>query len=297
MDLDLYLNDEHVASTQERSRGQKVVITYTDDVAARFGGETSLLSCSLPTPGPSTPSNARAFLEGLLTEGRALEAMAARLRAVQLTDGAPSTPRDAVGLLAAFGRECAGAVIAVDRGSSLSPDGGGYEALDEASVGALISGLPRAPLGINPEAGVRMSLAGAQPKLLLARFDGAWYEPYNGAASTHILKPTQRWPLSADNEAIVMALARAIGLCEHDTWVETIEDVRVFVTARYDRHISPGTRTVTRRHQEDMCQALGVSADFHAANRPSLFGSSGEFVADGACTEPGDGDGGEVGLA
>jgi hypothetical protein len=35
----------------------------------------------------------------------------------------------------------------------------------------------------------RSILAGYQPKLLLARFDGQWYLPRGRAHSTHILKP------------------------------------------------------------------------------------------------------------
>jgi serine/threonine-protein kinase HipA len=40
----------------------------------------------------------------------------------------------------------------------------------------------------------RSMLAGSQPKLLLARFDGQWYLPRGRAHSTHILKPSPPVP-------------------------------------------------------------------------------------------------------
>lgn len=72
MKLDLYLNSKMVATTVERSRGRQVVLEYTDQVDRDHPPETALLSCSLPTPGPSRPAATRAFLEGLLPEGEAL---------------------------------------------------------------------------------------------------------------------------------------------------------------------------------------------------------------------------------
>ncbi len=49
---------------------------------------------------------------------------------------------------------------------------------------------------------LRMSLAGAQPKIALARdADGAWARTARGAPTTHILKPEYRnprsWPTSS----------------------------------------------------------------------------------------------------
>jgi hypothetical protein len=83
MELDLWLGDRMVARAQERDRGRKLGIAYEPDVVAAVGDEIPFLSCSLPTPGPSTPANARAFLEGLLPEDRALETMAASVRGVR----------------------------------------------------------------------------------------------------------------------------------------------------------------------------------------------------------------------
>lgn len=268
MDLDLWLCGSLVARTESRERGARVRIVYDGDVAAEVGDEVPLLSCSLPTPGPSAPARAHAFLEGLLPEGRALEAAAAQVRGVRLRNGAPEAPSDAVMLLAEFGRECAGAVVAVPAGSP-APVGGSYEPLDEGGLAAIVRGLPQHPLGTDLNRDIRMSLAGAQPKFLLARIDGSWCEPAGGAPSTHILKPTTpAWPDSARNEALVMTLARRAGLTDHPVWVEEMGGTPVLVVERYDREVRSGN--VVRLHQEDICQAVGLRpADKYAIGRPS----------------------------
>ena len=268
MELDIWLGDQLVARTRERDRGRKVSIVYEESVVATMGNEIPLLSCSLPTPGPSEPAKARSFLEGLLPEGRALETMAAGLRGVRLEAGAPATPSDAVSLLAEFGRECAGAVAIVPSGGRDRPHEGSYRPLDQTDLAAILNDLATHPLGADPDREIRMSLAGAQPKFLLARFDGKWFQPLDGAASTHILKPTTRWPYSAENESLIMHLARAVGLTDSLTWVQDIDGTPVLVVERYDRR-TDGKRVV-RLHQEDLCQALGIRPiDKYQIGRPS----------------------------
>lgn len=267
-ELDLWLGTELVARTVSQRDG-KVRIVYTDEAADRYEGGTPLLSCSLPTPGRSEAAEAFAFLEGLLPEGRALQAAAATLRGVKLRQDtmAPESPADALLLLGAYGRECAGAVIAQPAGVR-TPHPGRYEPVDSARMGQIIADLPRRPLGTDLDRGIRLSLAGAQPKFLLARFDGAWFEPLDGAASTHILKPTIEWESSAENEALVLALARAAGLTECEAMVERIGERSVLATSRYDRIVEG--RSVRRLHQEDMCQALGMrTSEKYAIGRPS----------------------------
>jgi HipA-like protein len=136
-ELDIWLGDQLVARTRARDRGRRLSIVYDESVVAVVGDEAPLLSCSLPTPGPSQPARARSFLEGLLPEGRALETMAARLRGVQLQGGAPATPADSVSLLAEYDRECAGAVVVVPSGINYRPDQGRYRRLDQADLAVL----------------------------------------------------------------------------------------------------------------------------------------------------------------
>ena len=268
MELDVWLGERLVGHVRER-RG-KVYADYTEETVASYGPEVPLLSCSLPTPGPGPSDRTRAFLEGLLPEGTALRAMAAQIRGVSLTaGGVPEKPTDSVLLLAEFGRECAGAVATAPSGDGWSPRPGRYDPLDEIGLERLINDLPSNPLGADLGAGRRMSLAGTQPKVVLARLDGAWYEPVDGAASTHILKPTRTWPRSADNEATVMWLARSVGLTDAESWVEQVGSQRVYVVERYDRTVLL-SGVVVRSLQEDLCQALGVRpSDKYNLGRPS----------------------------
>ncbi len=198
MELDIWFGDRRVARTMSRAGGRTVRIAYDDAIAAQYEAETPLLSCSLPTPGPSQPAKARAFLDGLLPEGRALETVAAQVRNVRLVDGAPETTADTMALLAEYGRECAGAVVVLPAGSGV-PSGGRYEQLDDQALSAIVRDLPQHPIGTDLARDLRMSLAGAQPKFLLARIDGRWCEAVDGAPSTHIIKPTTAWAHSARN--------------------------------------------------------------------------------------------------
>jgi serine/threonine-protein kinase HipA len=259
MNLDVYLHGELIARTASRSRGAKFVIEYAPEMIAANAAEATVLSCSLPLPGPSTPSAARAFLEGLLPEGGALESIAARIRGVRLAvDGiSPAEPADTIRILAEYGLECAGAVALVPAGTEL-PAGGEYRPVSADNIGTLIHALPDRPLGAAADANLRMSLAGNQPKLLLARFGELWFQPVGSAASTHILKPESAWPFSADNEATVMRLARSVGLTDSASEVATFGGVRTLVAERFDRRVDTASQSVTRLHQEDMCQALGL---------------------------------------
>jgi serine/threonine-protein kinase HipA len=105
-----------------------------------------------------------------------------------------------------------------------------------------------------------LSLAGVQRKLpLTRRADGGWALPVNGVPSTHILKPqidNPNWPGTVENEAFCLRLARLAGLRVAEVEVLQFRDQPVLVVERFDRRISNGQ--VTRIHQEDSCQALGL---------------------------------------
>jgi serine/threonine-protein kinase HipA len=124
-------------------------------------------------------------------------------------------------------------------------------------------------------------LAGLQPKLLLARFDGNWYLPHGRAHSTHILKP--RLPARRDGlarEYYGHALAAELGLARYSTELVGSGARQYLVIERYDRVVDG--QTVTLIHQEDAAQALGLDwVDDHAkfqdpnaprdSHRPSAY--------------------------
>ena len=161
---------------------------------------------------------------------------------------------DTLGLLAAIGWECAGAVSVLPEGRQ--PASGSYAGLDDEDVWRRLDALPRTVAGIDRE--VRLSLGGAQEKLLLARLDGRWYLPLAGAVSTHILKPEPvRYPGLAVGEAWALAVASAATLTATAEHVAPRDHRPLIVVERYDRVIRG--RAVERIHQEDGCQVLGLT--------------------------------------
>ncbi|MEY4511762.1 MAG: hypothetical protein RLZZ450_3884, partial [Pseudomonadota bacterium] len=116
----------------------------------------------------------------------------------------------------------------------------------------------------------QFSLAGAQPKTALLHEAGRWGVPRGRLPTTHILKPpTPAFDGHAENEHLCLELARAVGLPAARSEVQHFDDEVAIVVQRYDR-VQPdvqrtgrsrkrATIAVVRLHQEDMCQALGVS--------------------------------------
>jgi serine/threonine-protein kinase HipA len=106
----------------------------------------------------------------------------------------------------------------------------------------------------------RFSLPGAVAKIALRRDNatGRWGQPSGRAATTHILKPPlQGIPNHTENEHLCLALAARLGLQAAASWILRIEDQVALVVERYDRLVRGGV--VTRLHQEDVSQALGVN--------------------------------------
>lgn len=213
------------------------------------------ISLSLPIQTePFTPGRSRPFFEALLPEGTVREQIAASLKLAT---------SDSYGLLADLGRDCAGALqIMETRRLSDVPD---VRWLDAGQFDALIHDLPQRPLGVAPgDARLRLSLAGVQRKAVLVRDrDGAFGEPLNGMPTTHILKPqpaADGYPDIAVNEHFCMRLAASCGLTVASVELVTADGRPCLVVERYDRDL--GATPVRRLHQEDLCQALGLTPDF-----------------------------------
>lgn len=215
--------------------------------------EATPLSLSLPLraekfDGPEL----RPYFEGLLAEGRARSAVAAELGLAE---------EDWVGMLVACGRECIGDVLMLDRPPVPPLDPGGYEALDE---GALRRMFLDDPSVARENVVTRLSLAGTQSKTALA-WDcegagvGRWLRPVGLSASTHILKASHLRDLP-EIEFLCMSAARRCGLGVVDVRLLGLGNP-VLAVERFDRLVSrtPEGMAVTRLHQEDLAQALGVA--------------------------------------
>jgi serine/threonine-protein kinase HipA len=230
----------------------RIRLEWRSEGIERWGLGSPVLSVGLPIGAPTGPRDMRGldFFENLLPEGPALERMAA-LAGVR--------PVDTYGILAAFGRDCAGAIMVLPEGDRPGGNSGsGYSPMTPSDLLRVISALDVAPLGGAPERGFRPSLAGYQRKALLGRADdGTWQLPYGEAPSTWILKPDGPHPMAA-NEATCLRLAAACGLPVPETELLDLAGLPVLAVKRYDRQDAPTGDIPARVHQEDGCQATAT---------------------------------------
>ncbi|HGS4462630.1 TPA: HipA domain-containing protein [Vibrio metschnikovii] len=113
----------------------------------------------------------------------------------------------------------------------------------------------------------RPCISGTQRKTTLTRLNGKWYVPQEKSLSSHIIK----FPMdviaqsnsvldmsgSVENEFICTQIAKELGFKVPDIEIITAESgAKALAVKRFDRCFGDGV--VTRRHQEDFCQILGV---------------------------------------
>jgi serine/threonine-protein kinase HipA len=226
----------------------RILLEWRAEGIDRWGLGSPALSVGLPIGSPTGPRDMRGldFFENILPEGQPLVRMAA-LAGVR--------PVDTFGILGAFGRDCAGAIMVLPDEQLPAGSTSGYDPMTPDDLLRTIGTLDVAPLGAAPQRGFRPSLAGFQRKALLGRAgDGTWQLPYGGAPSTWILKPDGPHPMAA-NEATCLRLAAACGLPVPEAELLDVAGLPVLAVKRYDRQDAPGGRLPVRVHQEDGCQA------------------------------------------
>jgi serine/threonine-protein kinase HipA len=204
-----------------------------------------------------------AVFGGLLLEGEPREVLARNLGVSAGNDFA---------LLEDLGGDCAGAITLLQPNVEL-PSKPEVKPINPDELDHLLRELPQRPLAANPQEGIRLSLAGAQPKLPVILDEEQVGLPLNmAAASTHIIKPEPaRFAGLVDNEAFCMELARAVELptataSKHTT----VSGVPYLLVERYDRDVTADP--IRRLHQEDVCQALGrpSNAKYQAEGGPTV---------------------------
>ncbi|HWA17792.1 MAG TPA: HipA domain-containing protein [Devosia sp.] len=172
---------------------------------------------------------------------------------------------DLLGILEHLGKDCTGAVSALPAGAPpvKTPGmlGRDYRPLSDGELEALVLAiaehrpLPKGRADPSP-------LAGVQSKVALTRLpNGQFSEPRpgSGAPTTHIIKVfDRRHGNDAQLEKSTLELSRELGMPTTVASVEKIGDLEVLLLERFDRIVDADGR-VSRRHQEDFCQALGLS--------------------------------------
>jgi len=245
--LSVWLGDRVVADLTV-SRRQVAQLRYRDDYVAERGEGALGLSVALPVTSQRVSGDVVEFwIESLLPEGETRTTLEQYFR-IRRGDG--------FALLAALGRDCAGAVAVLPAGENLATGSDALRPLTPAEVDRAVASLRQHPLGVDEE--VRVSLGGLQSKLLLVQVDGGWARPVGGTPSTHILKPDPpEFPGLVASEAFAQRVASLAGLDAAEVRLEVFGGRLVLVVTRFDREVKGGR--LFRRHQEDGCQALGTS--------------------------------------
>ncbi|MEO6080421.1 MAG: type II toxin-antitoxin system HipA family toxin [Steroidobacteraceae bacterium] len=199
-------------------------------------------------------------------------------------------------LLAAIGRDCAGAVQLVPPNEE--PTGWNRidaELLTDEEVDtALREVTAGTSLRRDEEDDFRMSLAGAQEKTAFLGMAGKWFRPRHATPTTHIFK----LPLgviggfrgdfsdSVENEWLCGKILHELGLPVAESTIGTFGEQRVLVVKRFDRRwigVAEGAERndqykpsadhwIARLPQEDFCQATGrpSTRKYEADGGPSI---------------------------
>ncbi len=218
------------------------------------------LSLSMPLVGREYPDAVvRPFINGLLPDNNeVLKRWGQKFHV---------SPRNPFRMLFHIGEECAGAIQfvpsdEVDNWFGDSPPKG-VDWLEPSDFVERVECLVRDGSQARRMADEgQFSLAGAQAKTALFRdpATGNWGIPRGTLPTTHIIKPNREEFDSFEiNEHFCLRLADSLGLRAAKSWTETIGGVRAIIVERYDRQRIQDRNL--RIHQEDCCQALGVSPD------------------------------------
>jgi serine/threonine-protein kinase HipA len=201
-----------------------------------------------------------------------------KLREVVAKEAGLKDAQDAFALLTYLGAESAGSLTLLPPEQSPAQDNGLQELTDQ-QLSARIAQMPRDSLA--KQAPKRMSVAGAQHKLLVVLLGDKTYEPVAATPSTAILKPDhplkEIYPASTFNEWLTMRLAKAVGLNVPRVFLRYVPEP-VYLIERFDRLVgkrkpgrakkgqSPVAPPVQRLHVIDACQLLGLDRVFkHSA--------------------------------
>jgi len=257
--LDVWMNSQRVGRWSVDARG---VHAFGYDAAWPASPHARALSLSLPlgVAKPLRGERVRAYFDNLLPT--------AALPRQRLQSWFGAATADAFDLLAAAGRDCAGAAQLLppdaDPGDPQRVEG---EPLSERDAVRILDACA-APPGASLAADVklpRVVLAGTQAKTAWLHHGGRWCRPLGATPSTHILKlPLGALPggapaisTSLENEWLCGQLLRSFGLEAAASRIEMIGPHKVLVVERIDRRWLDA-RWWARLPLEDFCQASGT---------------------------------------
>lgn len=252
--LDVYLQEDKLVGCLEQIENGELIFTYDSDYlkVAQYGISVSLPLQKTPYKGDVV----KAFFSGLLPEQNIRR---------QLGRYLGISENNSFALLEAIGGDCAGALALYSQGDVPSKTLNDTEVLDNKRLKEILDIIKRRPMMVGDD-GCRLSLAGAQNKLVVGFKEGHVLLIKGGAPTTHILKPIiDDIEDSAHNELFCMKLAQAVGIEVPEVALHFVDDIPYYLVKRYDRHIDKNG-VITRIHQEDFCQAMGIAPEMKYEN-------------------------------
>lgn len=273
--LAVWMNGERVGTWMLPARGAQ---TFTYAESWLHSSQFRPLSLSLPAGfGATTLSGSavESWFDNLLPDSHAI-----RRRAQNRFQAASTSAFD---LLAAVGRDCAGAV------QLLPPDQepSGFDRIEarplsDKEIGLRLRAVTAAPapgsLGAETEE-LRLSVAGAQEKTAFLWHNNQWCLPLGSTPTTHLFKLPMGvigegqidFSSSVENEWLCSKLLMAYGLPVASTEMARFNGERCLIVQRFDRRLHSSGAYWLRLPTEDCCQATATPA----ANKYENSGGAG----------------------
>ena len=256
--LKVYLNESHVGDYKQSSTGA-VGFQYTPSWLDQ--DNSFAISYSLPLiETPYKGDKVSAFFENLLPEG-----METRKK---IAENLGAESHQVFDLLRTIGKDCVGALQFIEEGEA-PPKKQKVKALPitTGQIEESLRKLPYQPLGLKKDQDFRISIAGIQNKLAYLKVKGKWMIPQGSTPTSHILKPAMGilpngidLTTSTENEWLCLKIAEYLGLKTAHADICRFNDQKALVVERFDRKWSADCQYLSRVHQEDLCQAFGVSS-------------------------------------
>lgn len=261
MNLSVLLHGAIVAHVERTSGTYR--LRYTSTYGRRSTMPPTPLSFQFPVSGQLfTGPEVERFLWSLLPESDSARSAAARMYGVQAGDP--------LSLLGAIGKDCAGAIqlCSADEVSAVLSDQGDLLRASDGDIEQRLANLRMLGQASWIMEGEHWSLPGMQEKFAIRRQGDRWWWATGSQPTTHIVKPGV---LTAKHQALVehlsMRAAAILGLDVASTRFLDFKSERAIVVERFDRTWN-SDGGLTRHHQEDLCQALGVAEKYESRGGP-----------------------------
>jgi len=262
--LAVWMNGERVGTWTLPARGPQQ-FTYAESWL--HSSQFRPLSLSLPAGfGASTLSGdaVESWFDNLLPDSEVIR------RRAQTRFHTAST--SAFDLLAAIGRDCAGALQLLPPDQEPSGiDRIEAKPLSNQEIGQRLRAVTAAPApgSLDPEADVlRLSVAGAQEKTAFLWHNNQWCLPLGSTPTTHLFKLPMGvigegqidFSSSVENEWLCSKLLLAYGLPVASTEIGRFDGEGCLVVQRFDRRLHASGTYWLRLPSEDCCQATSTPA-------------------------------------